>query len=100
MGDAGGGAAPPEATTPAPAARGLDSAEIWGEDDIVTEELKRANADEINQRIRLLENDIRVMKSEQQMLTHEMKTIEAQLTTRVLLSSDGAFGTRKVATPV
>eukprot|EP00439_Symbiodinium_sp_Y106_P053055 s1728_g7.t1 len=35
-----------------------------------------AHASEINQRIRLLDNDIRVMKSEQQRLTHEIKTIE------------------------
>mmetsp|Transcript_99148 Transcript_99148/g.300953 ORF Transcript_99148/g.300953 Transcript_99148/m.300953 type:complete len:723 (-) Transcript_99148:137-2305(-) len=55
---------------------GLDSAEIWGEDDILTDELKRAGNEEIQQRIRLLENDVRVMKSEQQRLHHEMKTIE------------------------
>jgi len=65
---------------PAPAAPatggGLESADIWGEDDIVTADLKRSSVDEINQRIRLLDNDIRVMKSEQQRLTHEIKTIE------------------------
>merc|ERR1719497_265390 len=57
-------------------AGGLDSADIWGEDDILTDELKRASADEIQQRIRLLDNDVRIMKSEQQRLHHEMKTIE------------------------
>jgi len=55
---------------------GLDSADIWGEDDILTDDLKRANNDEIQQRIRLLESDVRVMKGEQQRLNHEMKNNE------------------------
>jgi len=54
----------------------LDSADIWGEDDILTDELKRASPDEIQQRIRLLENDVRVMKSEQQRLQHEVGTAQ------------------------
>merc|ERR1719428_1903002 len=72
MGDAAaaGGAAA------APKAGGLEGADIWGEDDILTDDLKRANGEEIQQRIRLLENDVRVMKSEQQRLHHELKTIE------------------------
>merc|ERR1719188_1929305 len=59
-----------------PAEGGLDSADIWGEDDIITDDLKRASTEEIQQRIRLLDNDVRVMKSEQQRLHHELKTIE------------------------
>jgi len=55
---------------------GLDSADIWGEDDILTDDLKRANNDEIQQRIRLLESDVRVMKGEHQRLNHEMKNNE------------------------
>jgi 26S proteasome regulatory subunit T5 len=54
---------------------GLEGADIWGEEDILTDELKAASADEINQRMRLLENDIRVMKSEQQRLQHELNSI-------------------------
>lgn len=54
---------------------GLEGADIWGEEDILTDELKRCSADEINQRMRLLENDIRVMKSEQQRLQHELNSI-------------------------
>jgi len=54
---------------------GLEGADIWGEEDILTDELKKASADEINQRMRLLENDIRVMKSEQQRLQHELNSI-------------------------
>jgi len=72
------GMAAPAATgdaAPKPAG-GLDSADIWGEDDILTDDLKRASSDEIQQRIRLLENDVRVMKSEQQRLQHELKTCE------------------------
>lgn len=57
-------------------AGGLDSADIWGEDDILTDDLKKASADEISQRIRLLDNDVRIMKSEQQRLHHELKSIE------------------------
>jgi 26S proteasome regulatory subunit T5 len=77
MADAGDA---PAATAPAGDATenkgGLEGADIWGEDDILTAELKRASADEIQQRIRLLENDVRIMKSEQQRLHHELKTIE------------------------
>merc|ERR1719428_1471827 len=72
MGDAAaaGGAAA------APKAGGLEGADIWGEDDILTDELKRAGNDEIQQRIRLLENDLRVMTSEQKRLQHELRAIE------------------------
>ena len=45
----------------------------------------------INQRIRLLENDIRVMKSEQQRLTHEMKTIEDGIARLAVLMSSFFF---------
>lgn len=54
----------------------LDSAEIWGEDDIVTDEIKRLTNDEVSLRIRGLESEIRIMKSELQRLQHEHKTIE------------------------
>jgi len=83
MADAGSDVPMPDAaaaagagSSEAPKAGGLDSADIWGDDDILTDELKKASADEINQRIRLLDNDIRIMKSEQQRLHHELKTIE------------------------
>merc|ERR1719221_2096182 len=84
MADAPAGGGAPPAAAPAGDATaaggenkgGLDSADIWGEDDILTAELKRASTDEIQQRIRLLENEVRIMKSEQQRLHHEMKTIE------------------------
>lgn len=64
-------AAAPAADVPKSA---LDSADIWGEDDIVTAEIKCLSNDEINMRIRGLENEVRIMKSEQQRLQHEMST--------------------------
>jgi len=80
---AGQGDVPMVDAAAAPAAGGaeapksaLDSADIWGEDDIVTAEIKCLSNDEINMRIRGLENEVRIMKSEQQRLHHELKTIE------------------------
>jgi len=58
---------------------GLEDQEIWGEENAAAtqaaEDLKNSSADDITQRIRLLENDIRVMKSETQRLQHELNTI-------------------------
>lgn len=71
MPDAAAAAAAPAADAPKSA---LDSADIWGEDDIVTAEIKCLSNDEINMRIRGLENEVRIMKSEQQRLQHEMST--------------------------
>jgi len=73
MGDAAPAAEGAAAAAPTSA---LDSAEIWGEDDIITAEIKCLSNDEINMRIRGLENEVRIMKSEQQRLHHELKTIE------------------------
>lgn len=61
------------------AATNLESADIWGDanNDVVTDDLKTASADEIKQRIRLLDNDIRVMRSETQRLNHEVQHFHA-----------------------
>ncbi|CAD7926985.1 unnamed protein product [Amoebophrya sp. A25] len=55
----------------------LESADIWGEgsSEIVDDDIKKCSPDEIKQRMRLLDNDIRVMKSESQRLNHELATI-------------------------
>lgn len=53
----------------------LESADVWGESDIVNDELRACSADEIKQRTRLVDNDIRVMKSETQRLNHELAMI-------------------------
>lgn len=55
---------------------GLEGDEIWGEDtSSITADLQNSSVGDITQRIRLLENDIRVMKSETQRLQHEQNTI-------------------------
>ncbi|CAD7955780.1 unnamed protein product [Amoebophrya sp. A120] len=58
-------------------ANDLESADIWGagSSDIVDDDLKKCSPDEIKQRIRLLDNDIRVMRSECSRLNHELATI-------------------------
>jgi len=74
----GGGAAAPAESAPAAAggASALDSADIWGEDDILTNDVKKETSESITGRIRLLDNDIRIMKSEQQRLQHELQTVQ------------------------
>jgi 26S proteasome regulatory subunit T5 len=57
----------------------LESAEIWGEDDILTSEIKMLSNDEINLRIRGLENNVRIMKSEINRYHHEIKTNEEKI---------------------
>jgi len=68
-------AASGDANAPAATGGGLDSADIWGDNDIL-EDVKNSSADDIQMKIRLLDSDVRVMRSEQQRLQHEMKTIE------------------------
>lgn len=58
---------------------GLDSADIWGGEDSIPDDIKHSSANEIEQRIRLLENDLRVMKSEQQRLQHELTTSQDKI---------------------
>merc|ERR1740130_2358305 len=70
MGDAAAAAAPVSA---------LESADIWGEDDIITAEIKNLSNDEINMRIRGLENEVRIMKSEQSRMHHELKSNEEKI---------------------
>ena len=63
----------------AAAASALDSADIWGEDDILTNDVKSLSNDEINMRIRGLESEIKIHKSEQQRMHHELKTNEEKI---------------------
>lgn len=71
--------ATPPAATEGGAGLGLEDQEIWGEENAAAtqaaEDLKNSSADDITQRIRLLENDVRVMKSETQRLQHELNSI-------------------------
>ena len=55
----------------APAAAGAEPMEVE-EEEIMTEDVKACSAEELKQRIRLLDNDIRVMRSESQRLKHEV----------------------------
>eukprot|EP00427_Karlodinium_veneficum_P017692 CAMPEP_0169136446 /NCGR_PEP_ID=MMETSP1015-20121227/40965_1 /TAXON_ID=342587 /ORGANISM="Karlodinium micrum, Strain CCMP2283" /LENGTH=447 /DNA_ID=CAMNT_0009201135 /DNA_START=91 /DNA_END=1430 /DNA_ORIENTATION=- len=64
-------------TTDAPKSA-LDSADIWGDDEI-TAEIKNLSNDEINMRIRALENNMRVMKSEQSRLQFELKSNDEKI---------------------
>lgn len=48
----------------------LESAEIWGDDALDPEILLMSN-EELRQRIRLLDNDIRIMRSDIQRINHE-----------------------------
>jgi len=49
----------------------LDDADIWGEDDILTDDIKNLSVDGLSMRVRMLENEIRVMRSEVSRITHE-----------------------------
>ena len=50
----------------------LEGGDIWGEDSSVMDaEILLMNNDELTQRIRLLDNDVRIMRSDVQRITHE-----------------------------
>ena len=74
------------ATTPAPApaptATAAD-AQIWGGDDDVDEEVLRMTPEEIRQRARLLDNEIRIITSEAQRLSHEAQGLTARINENV-----------------
>jgi 26S proteasome regulatory subunit T5 len=67
----------PSSTNDAPKSA-LEDAEIWGEDEI-TSDIKNLSNDEIQLRIRGLENNLRIMKSEQSRLMHELKSNEEKI---------------------
>lgn len=49
------------------------------EEDILDAEILRSSTRDINMRRRLLENDMRIMKSEYQRLTHEQATMKERI---------------------
>lgn len=53
----------------------IESEAIWGENDILTDNIRSLSVEELNQRIRLIENEIRVMRQQQARLQHEMATV-------------------------
>jgi 26S proteasome regulatory subunit T5 len=55
----------------------LESADIWGEGDETSEmdkEILTMTNEEVRQRVKLLDNDIRIMRSEVQRITHDTQT--------------------------
>lgn len=61
----------------------LEDLDIWkqvgGAEDDLTEEIRRAGNEEIQNRTKLLENDIRIMKSEFSRLVHEQNTMKERI---------------------
>jgi len=59
-----------------------DSKDIWADDPVLEalgDEINTLSADDIEQRTRLLENDIKVMKSETMRLSHEQQTLKERI---------------------
>jgi len=53
----------------------LESKEIWGDEaDELDDEIMKMSTDEIRQRARMIDNDIRIMKSEMQRIRHESES--------------------------
>ncbi|CAM9204659.1 unnamed protein product, partial [Ectocarpus sp. 8 AP-2014] len=68
---------PPSAdAAPAAAATAdLESKEIWGDEaDQLDEEIMKMGSEELRQRMRLLDNEIRIMRSDQDRIRHESAT--------------------------
>ena len=57
------------------AAAALESKEIWGDEaDELDDEIMKMSSDDIRQRARMIDNDIRIMKSEMQRIRHESES--------------------------
>lgn len=59
-----------------------DTKEIWADDPVLEalgDEIETLSADDIEQRSRLLENDIKVMRSETLRLSHEQQTFKEKM---------------------
>jgi hypothetical protein len=79
---------PPAGTAPSavrPAAAGpggLNSADLWGEDPdalLVEQQISELDTSALQSRVRMFDNNIRVMKSEVNRLDHEVKGKQAQI---------------------
>ncbi|KAI8097270.1 P-loop containing nucleoside triphosphate hydrolase protein [Halteromyces radiatus] len=60
----------------------LEDKSLWetqDDNDDIDKDVLRANAEEINNRTRLLENDIKIMKSEIQRLSHEQSSMKERI---------------------
>ena len=64
-----------EVTRTLMAAAALESKEIWGDEaDELDDEIMKMSSDDIRQRARMIDNDIRIMKSEMQRIRHESES--------------------------
>lgn len=57
----------------------LESEEVWGPDDILTEDIQQLTDAEVQQRILLIENEIRVMRQQHSRLQYQASTIHERL---------------------
>jgi len=58
---------------------GLDDAAIWGNDDIMTDEIKNMSVQDLDMRRRMIENEIRVFKSETSRMQHDMSSMREKI---------------------
>lgn len=57
----------------------MESEAVWGDDDILTSNILELSSDELTQRIRLIENEIRVMRQQHSRLQHEMGNMNEKI---------------------
>lgn len=57
----------------------LESEAIWGDEEILTDSIVALTADELNQRVRLIDNEIRVMQSQLSRLQHELTNMNSRI---------------------
>lgn len=60
-------------------ATSMEGEAVWGQGDILTDSIRQLGAEELNQRIRLIENEIRVMRQQQSRLQHEMASVNEKI---------------------
>jgi len=61
------------ASSASSAPKTLEDPTLWEESDLIPDEIKRASVEEIEQRTRLIENELQVINTEIRRLTHEQK---------------------------
>jgi len=60
-------------SAPSSAPKTLEDPSLWEESDLIPDEIKRASVEEIEQRTRLIENELQVINTEIRRLNHEQK---------------------------
>lgn len=67
------------AMTDAPDAAVASTSDVKQPEETLPDEILKASADEVQTRTRLLENDIKIMRSEQMRLMHEHSTMKEKI---------------------